>query len=210
MSNDYFTVKDHGQAELIIQKSRFIGHVKRCETEDAAKAFIEQIKKDHRQANHHCSAYVIGAHDQHQKAHDDGEPSGTAGVPILDVIKKKGLKDTCVVITRYFGGIKLGAGGLIRAYSEATSHAITATGVVHRRSVDELLVTVDYSLLGKLEHALHASDYLLDSVDYLASVTLHIYVATDEVEACETWLTNLTHDQLTLVRGASRFLETPV
>ncbi|PXW92996.1 putative YigZ family protein [Streptohalobacillus salinus] len=210
MLKHYLTVKNNGQAEIEIQKSRFIGHVKRCETEEAAKTFIDEIKKNHRQANHNCSAYVIGERDHIQRAHDDGEPSGTAGVPILDVIKKQGLKDTCVVITRYFGGIKLGAGGLIRAYSEATSTAIRATGVVSRKWVEEMIVTVDYGLLGKIEHALIDSDYLLDTIDYLANVTLHIYVEADQINRFKTWLTDLTHDQLTIEQGSAVYLETPV
>ncbi len=107
----------------MIQKSRFIGYVKRVETEEDAQAFVQEIKKKHHDATHNCSAYMVGEHNQVQKANDDGEPSGTAGVPILEVLKKKDLKDTAVVVTRYFGGIKLGAGGLIRAYSSTTSQA---------------------------------------------------------------------------------------
>src|SRR5699024_10060695 len=118
--------------EQIIQKSRFIGYVKRVETEENALAFIDEIKKKHHDATHNCSAYLIGEHDQIQKANDDGEPTGTAGVPILEVLKKKKLKDTAVVVTRYFGGVKLGAGGLIRAYGSTTSKAINATGIVVR------------------------------------------------------------------------------
>src|SRR5699024_1453395 len=124
MLSSYFTVKKEGSAEVMIKKSQFIGYVKRVETEEDAQAFIQSIKKKHHDATHNCSAYMVGEHDQIQKANDDGEPSGTAGVPILEVLKKKGLKDTAVVVTRYFGGIKLGAGGLIRAYGGTTSEAI--------------------------------------------------------------------------------------
>lgn len=111
MLNSYYTIKKTGSAEQTIQKSRFITHMKRVSTEDAAKEFIDTIKKDHWNAAHNCSAYVIGENDDIQKANDDGEPSGTAGVPMLNVLLKQNLKDTVVVVTRYFGGIKLGAGG---------------------------------------------------------------------------------------------------
>ncbi len=114
----YFTVKQRGEHEIVIQKSRFIAHFARVETEEEAQDFIQEIKKQHWSATHNCSAYLIGEQDQIQKANDDGEPSGTAGVPMLEVLKKRELKDTVVVVTRYFGGIKLGAGGLIRAYGE--------------------------------------------------------------------------------------------
>lgn len=115
MLSNYYTVKQEDFDQLIIQKSRFIGYVKRVETEEEAQEFIQTIKKKHHDATHNCSAYMVGEHNQIQKANDDGEPSGTAGVPILEVLKKQDLKDTVVVVTRYFGGIKLGAGGLIRA-----------------------------------------------------------------------------------------------
>ncbi|WP_337020026.1 YigZ family protein, partial [Oceanobacillus massiliensis] len=133
MLKNYYTVKREGNGQQIIQKSRFIGYVRRVESEEAAHDFIQEIKKKHHDATHNCSAYIIGEHDQIQKANDDGEPSGTAGVPILEVLKKQHLKDTAVVVTRYFGGIKLGAGGLIRAYGSTTSHAINETGVVERQ-----------------------------------------------------------------------------
>ena len=140
MLTKYYTVNKSGSAQLVIQKSRFIGYIKRVETEEAAQKFIDTIKKKHYDATHNCSAYIIGEHDQIQKANDDGEPSGTAGVPILEVLKKQNLKDTAVVVTRYFGGIKLGAGGLIRAYGSTTSKAIKATGIVQRQLVQGISI----------------------------------------------------------------------
>ncbi len=112
MLHHYNTVKGYGEHEIIIERSRFITYVNRVETEEEAQEFIASIKKKHHDANHNCSAYMIGENNLIQKANDDGEPSGTAGVPMLEVIKKRDLKDTVVVVTRYFGGIKLGAGGL--------------------------------------------------------------------------------------------------
>ncbi|MFL6558457.1 MAG: YigZ family protein, partial [Bacillus sp. (in: firmicutes)] len=155
----YHTVKQAGEHEIIIQKSRFIAHVKRTETEIEAQEFIQALKKKYWDASHNCSAYLIGEQDQIQKANDDGEPSGTAGVPILEVLKKRKLKDTVVVVTRYFGGIKLGAGGLIRAYGKATSEGLDAVGIVERRLTQIVHVSIDYTWLGKVENELRASEY---------------------------------------------------
>ena len=175
MRADYYTVKDYGESELIIQKSRFLTYVKRAETEDEALDFIQEIKKKHHNANHNCSAYMIGEHDNIQKANDDGEPTGTAGVPMLEVLKKQGLKDTVIVVTRYFGGIKLGGGGLIRAYGRATTEGITATGTVERKLHHLMKVTIDYTWLGKVENEVRQSVYPLKEISYADGVnSIHI------------------------------------
>src|SRR5690625_2416674 len=122
--------------EVIINKSRFIGYIKRTETEEEAKAFIAEIKAKHKDATHNCSAYIIGASALIQKADDDGEPSGTAGVPILEVLKRELMYNVTVVVTRYFGGIKLGAGGLIRAYSGAASEVVQSAGKVYEVAME--------------------------------------------------------------------------
>ena len=168
--NDYRTVKGYGESEIIIQKSRFITYINRAESEEEAHAFIDDIKSRHKSANHKCSAYMIGEHDTIQKANDDGEPSGTAGVPMLEVLKKQGLKDTVVVVTRYFGGIKLGGGGLIRAYGKATTQGIQSAQVVERKLHYLMKVTVDYTWLGKVENEVRGSDYPLERIEYAESV----------------------------------------
>src|SRR5699024_1568276 len=167
MLENYLTVKKDGVYEILIQKSRFIGYVTRAETEEEAQDFIQSIKKKHHDATHNCSAYMIGENNHIQKANDDGEPSGTAGVPMLEVLKKMNLKDTAVVVTRYFGGVKLGAGGLIRAYGNATSEVIREVGVVKRQRMQGFDITVDYTLLGKIENELRNSDYMLDNIEYV-------------------------------------------
>lgn len=207
MLDYYYTVNLEGSTEITIHKSRFIGHVKRVETEDAAQTFIQEIKKQHNGATHNCSAYLIGEQNHIQKAHDDGEPTGTAGVPILEVLKKRDLKDTVVVVTRYFGGIKLGAGGLIRAYSSTTSEAINATGIVERLLMKEITVTVDYPLLGKIENELRNENYLIEHIDYLEQVTFHVLVVTNQAEAFQAWITNLTSDQAKLLVKSEKYIE---
>ncbi|MFE4140616.1 YigZ family protein [Peribacillus sp. YIM B13472] len=207
MLTQYLTVAGRGEHEIVIEKSRFISHIARVETEDAAQAFIQEIKKKHKDATHNCSAYMIGEQDQIQKALDDGEPSGTAGVPILEVLKKKELKDTAVVVTRYFGGIKLGAGGLIRAYSKATSEGINTTGVVVRKLMRVISTTVDYTWLGKLENELRSSIYQIKEIQYLDQVNILVYVEEPQKETYTAWITELTNGQGNITEQEMLYLE---
>ncbi|CAH0206862.1 YigZ family protein [Peribacillus simplex] len=207
MLTQYLTVAGRGEHEIVIEKSRFISHIARVETEDAAQAFIQEIKKKHKDATHNCSAYMIGEQNQIQKALDDGEPSGTAGVPILEVLKKKELKDTAVVVTRYFGGIKLGAGGLIRAYSKATSEGINTTGVVVRKLMRVISTTVDYTWLGKLENELRSSIYQIKEIQYLDQVNILVYVEEPQKETYTAWITELTNGQGNITEQEMLYLE---
>lgn len=203
----YKTVKGYGEHEINIQRSRFIAYIERAETEEQAQEFIQTIKKKNWDATHNCSAYLIGEQDQIQKANDDGEPSGTAGVPILEVLKKKNLKDTVVVVTRYFGGTKLGAGGLIRAYGKATSEGLNATGIVERKLMRVMHTTIDYTLLGKVENELRSSVYTLKDIHYLEKVELETFVEEGEKESFSAWMVELTNGQGVLVEGEMLYLE---
>lgn len=207
MLSRYLTVKACGEHEIVIEKSRFIAHIQRAETEEQAQEFIQSIKKKHWNATHNCSAYLIGENDQIQKANDDGEPSGTAGVPILEVLKKRHLKDTVVVVTRYFGGIKLGAGGLIRAYGKSTSEGLNAVGIVERRLVQTLHVTIDYTWLGKLEKELRASEYKIKEIHYLDKVEIEVYVEEDKIVIFTEWMVELTNGQVVMNKGNFIYLE---
>lgn len=207
MRTDYLTVKGYGSNEIVIQRSRFISYINRAETEEAAQNFIQKIKKQNWDATHNCSAYLIGEHDEIQKANDDGEPSGTAGVPMLDVLKKRNVKDTVVVVTRYFGGIKLGAGGLIRAYSKATSEGINATGIVERKLTRIMHTIVDYTWLGKLENELRSSIYVIKEIHYLDKVELETYVDFGQEEQFKEWMIEHTNGQATIVEGETLYLE---
>ncbi|MCM3391468.1 YigZ family protein [Cytobacillus oceanisediminis] len=207
MLPSYYTVKEYGENEIEIERSRFIAHVARAETADEALDFIQKIKKKHSNATHNCSAYLIGENDQIQKANDDGEPSGTAGVPILEVLKKKKLKDTVVVITRYFGGIKLGAGGLIRAYGRATSEGLQATGIVERKLMTVMKTKIDYTLLGKVENELRSSIYTLKEIQYLDTVTVETFVEENQTGAFTDWMTELTNGAGEITLGDSLYLE---
>ncbi|NYE03635.1 putative YigZ family protein [Bacillus niacini] len=208
MLSRYFTVRQEvSEHEIIIQKSRFIAHIKRAENEGEAQEFIQTLKKKYWDANHNCSAYLIGENDQIQKANDDGEPSGTAGVPILEVLKKKNLKDTVVVITRYFGGIKLGAGGLIRAYGKATSEGLETAGIVERRLVQVIHVKIDYTWLGKVEKELRLSTFIIKEINYLDHVVIEVYVDTEQGQAFIDWMVDLTNGSCNFTKGENVYLE---
>ncbi|MGF2617955.1 YigZ family protein [Rossellomorea vietnamensis] len=210
MLQKYLTVKEAGQHEINIERSRFIAHIKRAESEEEAQEFINTIKKDHSNANHNCSAYMIGEHNLIQKANDDGEPSGTAGVPMLEVLKKRDLKDTVVVVTRYFGGIKLGAGGLIRAYGKAVSEGLNAVGIVERTLMRVMKTKIDYTLLGKVENEVRSSKYPLKEIHYLDTVEIETYVEEDKKEEFVEWMTELTNGQGEISEDGLKYLEMAV
>ena len=209
MLDRYLTVGQAGEHEIIIKKSKFIGHVKNVTTEEEATAFIESIKKKHWDATHNCSAYMVGEHDEAQKANDDGEPSGTAGKPILEVIKKNKLKDTVIVVTRYFGGILLGAGGLIRAYGQSASEVLQEVGIIERILHTIVNITVDYTWLGKLENELNNKEYQVQGIDYLDQVTIKVYAEIGKEELLENFITNLTNGQAKITRGEQLYLDVP-
>ncbi|OAT81587.1 YigZ family protein [Bacillus sp. MKU004] len=210
MLHRYNTVKGYGENEINIERSRFIAYVNRAETEEEAHTFIAEIKKKHWDANHNCSAYMIGENNLIQKANDDGEPSGTAGVPMLEVLKKRDLKDTVVVVTRYFGGIKLGAGGLIRAYGKAVSEGLNATGVVERKLMRIMKTKIDYTWLGKVENEIRSSRFQLKDIHYLDSVEVEVYVEEAEKVQFFEWMTELTNGQGNIKEAEVEYLETAV
>lgn len=168
------TLKNCGEVRFDISRSVFIGYAARVESEEAAAAIVSQVKKLHRDATHHCSAYIVGKRFEIQKADDDGEPSGAAGRPILEVLKKQGLTDAVIVVTRYFGGIKLGAGGLIRAYGRGASEAVQAAGIIGRQLHMRVSVSCDYSLLAILENNLRNKGYCVTGKDFAEKATLYV------------------------------------
>ncbi|MDT2809267.1 YigZ family protein [Enterococcus asini] len=208
MQATYKTIKTDGLAETEIKKSRFLCHLKRVTSEEEAKAFIQGIKKEHWKANHNCSAYLIGERSEIQRSSDDGEPSGTAGVPMLEVLKKNDLINVCVVVTRYFGGIKLGAGGLIRAYSHAVSHGLQTVGLVMGKLQQEISLDLDYSLLGKLQNSL--PETTIKETIFAEKVTVICRVDEEQVENFEAEIIDLLQGQVTITRGATGYEEIPI
>lgn len=205
MLSRYKTVREEASKEIVIKKSRFIGYAKPVDTEEEAVAYIEEIKRLHRMATHNCSAYVVGERDQHQKASDDGEPSGTAGKPILEVIKNKGLKNVVVVVTRYFGGVMLGAGGLVRAYTDGAVAGIEAAQEIVMTLHREVFVEVDYTWYGKLENELHGRGTRLGGTEFTDRVTVRCLPESLEAEAFVEWMTDLTQGQALIKRGEEHY-----
>ncbi|TGD19645.1 YigZ family protein [Levilactobacillus suantsaiihabitans] len=210
METDYLTIRASGNHELEIKKSRFIGDLGRVTSEDEAKAFIAAVTAREPKATHHCWAYLIGEHDEIQRESDNGEPSGTAGVPILTVLQRNHLHNVIAVVTRYFGGIKLGAGGLIRAYSNSTSTAIEAVGVVKLVRQQAMTLTVDYPNFDRLNHYLTENNVAILDTSYTDQVAVTIAVDLADVTATQTAITNLLSDRLTLKLGDIAYNEVPV
>lgn len=207
---NYRTIQENGIHEIEIKKSRFICHLKRVETEEEAQAFIDEIKKEHWKATHNCSAYTLGMNDAIQRAQDDGEPSGTAGVPMLEIFLKKELKNVAAVVTRYFGGTKLGAGGLIRAYGGSVNEAVKEIGIVERQLQQLIDVTVDYSSSGKVEHALREAGYTVQDTTYAEHITYHCVIPLEDEEKFVGDVTNWTSDQAEVSIGQKAWIEVPV
>lgn len=207
MRTEYYTIQTDGQHEIEIKKSRFLCSLARVSDEDAAKAFIQVIKKDHWRANHNCSAFVVGERDEIQRSSDDGEPSGTAGSPMLEVLKKRELSNVVAVVTRYFGGTKLGAGGLIRAYSQSVSHALDAVGIVRGSLQQQVDCVIAYPLLGKLQNFLDNQPYALHEIQYAELVTVSCMVDEALVPLFIEAVTNLLNGQVTFTEGATMYFE---
>jgi uncharacterized YigZ family protein len=170
----YITVKNFGEDRFEEKKSEFIGYAKRVENEEEAKAFVNEIKNMNKQARHNCSAYIIGSNMNTQRYSDDGEPQGTAGIPILEVMKKSGVTDCAVVVTRYFGGILLGTGGLTRAYTKGASIAIKAAGIVEKVQGVKLSFELEYDLFGKIQYICGQNSWHIEDTEYTDKVIVHI------------------------------------
>ncbi|MCG1227324.1 YigZ family protein [Staphylococcus epidermidis] len=192
MDKSIITIKQAHSIENVISKSRFIAYIKPVSTENEAKAFIDEIKTKHKDATHNCSAYTVGPEMNIQKANGDGEPSGTAGIPMLEILKKQEIHNVCVVVTRYFGGIKLGAGGLIRAYSGAVRDVIYDIGRVELREAIPVTVTLDYDQTGKFEYELASTTFLLREQFYTDKVSYQIDVVKNEYDAFIDFLNRIT------------------
>lgn len=192
-----------------IQKSKFITHLRHVDSEEEARAFIQSMKKKYFDARHNCSAYVLGDSADKQKSNDDGEPGGTGGNPILEVIKKHGLTNIVVVVTRYFGGIKLGAGGLIRAYSHAAVLGVEAARILAMTPFIQLDAAVSYDMLASVEHWMRQNEIRSLEADYAENVILHLLIEPTRLEAVEAELTDLTAGRIKLTPGEEQLLAIP-
>lgn len=205
--HNFRTIKENGSYEIEIKRSRFICHLKRTESEEDAAQFIETTKKEHWKANHNCSAYIMGERQDIQRAHDDGEPSGTAGVPMLEILKKREINNVTAVVTRYFGGTKLGAGGLIRAYGGVVNEALSSIGIVERQLHQFITITVTYPMSGKLENQLRQSDYILQDIQYSDAVSFECVIRLESADSFIDETTEWTSGQGTYTRGNQAWIE---
>ncbi|MFJ9058215.1 YigZ family protein [Streptomyces sp. NPDC102409] len=205
MQEQYRTVAGAGVHETEVSRSRFLCALAPAATEQEAQDFVARVRKEHPTANHNCFAYVIGADASVQKASDDGEPGGTAGVPMLQMLMRREVRYTVAVVTRYFGGVKLGAGGLIRAYGGAVGEALDALGTTTRRRFRLATVTVDHQRAGKLENDLRATGTAVHDVTYAESVTIAIGLPDAEVEGFRAWLADATAGSATLELGGEAY-----
>ena len=204
---DYKTVLIPDETELEIKKSRFINLVFPIETEAEAETILVEIRKKHYKATHVCWAYVLNTNPRRQKASDDGEPSGTAGKPILEVIDHRELKDVLVVVIRYFGGIKLGTGGLIRAYGGGASDVLNHCTVIKKQFSDQLQVTVSYSSYGGLSNGLLERDVIPVNEDFGENVTLSFQIPVAETNGFLAWVEDKTNGTSKIIRGEQAFVD---
>ncbi len=188
----YLTVARPALVEIEVKRSRFLCRVARVTSEDEARAVVEEERKGHWDARHHCSAFVLGPTAEVQRSNDDGEPSGTAGAPMLEVLRGQDVSDTVAVVTRWFGGVLLGAGGLVRAYSDAVRAGLAEAGVLERRLLQRFDLEVGHADAGRLEHDLRAHGVAVLDVVYGASVRLRVAVPAEQADGLPQLLSGLT------------------
>ncbi|MEU9091757.1 YigZ family protein [Streptomyces sp. NPDC048428] len=205
MQEQYRTVARAGVHETEINRSRFICALAPAATEQDAQDFVARVRREHPTATHNCFAYVIGADASVQKASDDGEPGGTAGVPMLQMLTRREMRYVVAVVTRYYGGVKLGAGGLIRAYGGAVGEALDAIGTLTRRRFRVVTVTVGHQRAGRLENELRATGRTVREVRYAEAVTIEIGLPDAEVEEFRRWLADATAGEAELELGEEAY-----
>lgn len=204
------TIKEDGQVQEEIKKSRFICHAKRVYSEEEARAFITAIKKEHYKATHNCSAFIIGERSEIKRTSDDGEPSGTAGVPMLGVLENHNLTNVCVVVTRYFGGIKLGAGGLIRAYAGSVALAVKEIGIVEIKEQAGIQIQMSYAQYQEYGNFLKEHNLMEVETNFTDQVETIIFVDKEDKEVIKASLIEFFNGKVTLIDQGLREVEVPV
>ena len=207
---EFRTIKEDGQVQEEIKKSRFICHAKRVYSEEDARDFITAIKKEHYKATHNCSAFIIGERSEIKRTSDDGEPSGTAGVPMLGVLENHNLTNVCVVVTRYFGGIKLGAGGLIRAYAGSVALAVKEIGIIEIKEQAGIAIQMSYTQYQEYNNFLKEHTLMELDTNFTDQVDTMIYVDKEEKENIKAALVEFFHGKVTLTDKGLREVEVPV
>ena len=207
---EFRTIKEDGQVQEEIKKSRLICHAKRVYSEEEARDFITAIKKEHYKATHNCSAFIIGELSEIKRTSDDGEPSGTAGVPMLGVLENHNLTNICVVVTRYFGGIKLGAGGLIRAYAGSVALAVKEIGIIEIKEQAGIAIQMSYAQYQEYGNFLKEHNLIELETNFTDQVDTMIYVDKEEKENIKAALVEFFNGKVTLTDQGLREVEVPV
>ena len=207
---EFRTIKEDGQVQEEIKKSRFICHAKRVYSEEEARDFITAIKKEHYKATHNCSAFIVGERSEIKRTSDDGEPSGTAGVPMLGVLENHNLTNVCVVVTRYFGGIKLGAGGLIRAYAGSVALAVKEIGIIEIKEQAGIAIQMSYAQYQEYGNFLKEHNLMELETTFTDQIDTMIYVNKEEKENIRSALVELFIGKVTLTDQGLREVEVPV
>jgi len=205
MKNEYQTLLKPASWEEEVKKSRFIAYVKPVETETEANEFISLIKKRNKDARHNVPVFVLGEGQENQRYSDDGEPSGTAGLAILEMIKNRGLTNLVVVVTRYFGGIKLGTGGLVRAYTHVVQKAFEEAEIVSKTLFIKNEVNVDYSIHGKIQNFLYDSKYILEKTEFDETVHMFIYARLEDEDELTNSIINITNGKAEMEKSNAGF-----
>ena len=203
---NYKTLHKFGVDEYIVEKSTFIGYAKPIKTEEEAIEFINEIKKKHKDATHNVWAYTIGETMNIQRYSDDGEPQGTAGIPTLEVIKKEDLRDVVVVVTRYFGGIKLGAGGLVRAYTKGAKVGIEAGIVIEKVKYTEVKIKIEYTQLGRIQNEIMNLGFKVKDTIYSEDVELIVYARNEEAQSLVDRMIDITSGTADVSLGEEYYL----
>lgn len=207
---EYRTIRQDGQAQEEIKKSRFICHAKRVYSEEEARDFIAAIKKEHYKATHNCSAFIVGEKSEIKRTSDDGEPSGTAGIPMLGVMENHQVTNVCFVVTRYFGGIKLGAGGLIRAYAGSVALAIKEIGLIEIKEQAGLRLKMSYSQYQNFDNFLKAEDLIEFDTEFTDLVATTIYIDKQEKKTLEQKLVEFFNGKIQIDDQGLREVEIPL
>ena len=207
---EFRTIKEDGQVQEEIKKSRFICHAKRVYSEEEARDFITAIKKEHYKATHNCSAFIVGERSEIKRTSDDGEPSGTAGVPMLGVLENHNLTNVCVVVTRYFGGIKLGAGGLIRAYAGSVALAVKEIGIIEIKEQAGIAIQMSYAQYQEYSNFLKEHNLMELETTFTDQIDTIIYVDKEEKENTKAALVEFFNGKVTLTDQGLREVEVPV
>ena len=207
---EYRTIKEDGQVQEEIKKSRFICHAKRVYSEEEARDFITAIKKEHYKATHNCSAFIVGERSEIKRTSDDGEPSGTAGVPMLGVLENHNLTNVCVVVTRYFGGIKLGAGGLIRAYAGSVALAVKEIGIIEIKEQSGIQIHMTYAQYQEYGNFLKEHNLIELETNFTDQVDTMIFVDKERKDDIKADLIEFFNGKVTLTDKGLREVEVPV